>query len=84
MNISNNDTNIAQVAIKNSETDYQIITLHEFLKKGSSERTSLVLGKKAEFIDFEGNKINLLEALKSITELIKKLRSEGTLVDSMR
>ena len=84
MNISNNDTNIAQVAIKNSETDYQIITLHEFLKKGSSERTSLVLGKKAEFIDFERNKINLLEALKSITELIKKLRSEGTLVDSMR
>lgn len=79
-----NDTNIAQVAIKNSETDYQIITLHEFLKKGTAERTALVIGKKVEFIDFEGNKINLVVALKSITELIKKLRTEGTLVSAMQ
>ncbi|MEQ9439280.1 MAG: hypothetical protein RIG62_09535 [Cyclobacteriaceae bacterium] len=79
----NNGTNIAQVAIKHSETDYQIITLHEFLKKGTAERTSLVLGKKVEFIDFQGDKISLLEALKAITELIKQLRAEGTLISSM-
>ena len=79
----NNNTNIAQVAIKHSETDYQIITLHEFLKKGSTERTSLVLAKKVEFINFEGGKIPMLEALKAITDLIKQLRAEGTLISSM-
>ena len=78
-----NEANIAQVSVKNSDTDYALITLHEFLKKGASERTELVMQKKAEFIDFKGNKIPTLVALKSITALIKKLREEGKFFTSV-
>lgn len=77
------ETNIAQVAIKNSDTDYEIISLFQFLKKSAIERTELVVGKKVEFIDFNGSKVPLLEGLKAITLLIKKLREEGQLLSNM-
>ena len=77
------DTNIAQVSIKNSETDYDVISLFQFLKKGIAERTALVTAKRVEFIDFKGNKVPLLEGLRAITTLIKKLREEGTLISSL-
>ncbi|WPP48432.1 hypothetical protein [Catalinimonas niigatensis] len=77
------ETNIAQVAIKKSETDYEVITLFQFLKKSAIERTELVVGKKVEFIDYKGGKVPLLEGLKAITLLIKKLREEGQLLSNM-
>ena len=77
-----NATNIAQVAIKHSETDYQII-ITRVPEKGNCEAYLAGAGKKIEFIDFDEGRIPMLAALKAITELIKKLRSEGTLMSSM-
>ncbi|MGB3617363.1 MAG: hypothetical protein WBA12_04540 [Catalinimonas sp.] len=77
-------TNIAQIVIKLSATDHQVITLFEFLKKDISERTQLITSRKLEFVDFEGEKIPKLVALRAITSLIKKLREEGTLVSMMK
>ena len=78
-----NEVNIAQVSIKNSDTDFDLITLHEFLKKPAFERTDMIMKKRVEFIDFSGNKVPTLEALKAITALIKKLREEGKLFTSV-
>jgi hypothetical protein len=78
-----NEANIAQVSVKNSDTDYDLITLHEFLKKAASERTELVMQKRVEFINYKGGKIPTLDALKSITALIKKLREEGKFFTSI-
>lgn len=77
------DTNIAQVSIKNSETDYDVISLFQFLKKGVAERTALVTAKRIEFIDFHGGKVPLLDGLRAITSLIKKLREEGMLISNL-
>jgi len=77
------EINIAQVSVKNSDTDYDLITLHEFLKKSAGERTELVMQKRIEFINYQGGKIPLLEALKAITALIKKLREEGKFFTSV-
>lgn len=77
------ETNIAQVAIKKSDTDYEVISLFQFLKKSVVERTELVVAKKVEFIDYQGSKVPLLEGLKAITLLIKKLREEGQLLSNM-
>lgn len=77
------EVNIAQVSVKNSDTDYDLITLHEFLKKGAGERTELVVQRRVEFINYQGGKIPTLEALKSITALIKKLREEGKFFTSV-
>ena len=77
------ETNIAQVSIKNSETDYDVISLLHFLKKNVAERTALVTSKKVEFIDFHGNKIPLLQALRSITLLIKNLREAGVTISNL-
>ena len=77
------ETNIAHVSIKNSETDYDVITLFQFLKKGIAERTELVTSKRVEFIDFYGDKVPLLEGLRAITTLIKNLREEGVLISSL-
>lgn len=78
-----NEVTIAQVSIKNSDTDFELITLHEFLKKPAFERSNLIIAKRVEFIDFSGVKIPTLDALKSITSLIKKLREEGKLINSV-
>jgi hypothetical protein len=83
IDIALKETNIAQVALKKSDTDYEVITLFQFLTKSPVERTELVVGKKVEFIDYKGGKIPLLEGLKAITFLIKKLREEGQLLSSM-
>ena len=77
------ETNIAQVSVKNSETDYDIISLFQFLKKGVVERTELVKAQQIEFIDFHGDKVSLLEGLRAITTLIKKLREEGVLISNL-
>lgn len=77
------ETNIAQVSIKNTETDYDVISLTQFLKKNVVERTMLITSKRVEFVDFHGNKIPLLEGLKAITVLMRQLREEGTLVDNL-
>ena len=78
------DYNIAQVSLKRSNTDYELITLHQFLKKDVKERTDLVMNKQVQFFDFQGNQVPIVEALKSITELIKKLRSEGKLLTDLQ
>ena len=83
LNAALKDTNIAQVSIKNSETDYDVISLFQFLKKGIVERTALVTAKKIEFIDYHGEKVPLLEGLRAITALVKKLREEGVLISNM-
>jgi len=77
------DYNIAQVSLKKSNTDYELITLHQFLKKDVKERTDLVMRKMVQFFDYQGNQIPTVEALRSITELIKKLRSEGKLLANL-
>ena len=78
------DYNIAQVSLKRSNTDYELITLHQFLKKDVKERTELVMKKMVQFFDYQGNQVPTVEALKSITELIKKLRSEGKLLADLK
>jgi len=75
--------NIANVSVQKSATDHELITLHQFLKKPAMDRFNLVKDKKVEFIDYNGDKINTLLALKEITELIKSLRKEGTLSEMM-
>lgn len=83
MNAALRETNIAQVSIRNSETDYDVVSLTQFLKKNVMERTTLITSKRVEFIDFHGNKVPLLEGLKAITLLMKQLREEGTLFASL-
>ncbi len=83
MNTALRETNIAQVSIKNSETDYNVVSLAQFLKKNVMERTALITSKRVEFIDFHGNKIPLLEGLRAVTLLMKQLREEGTLLASL-
>ena len=77
------ETNIAQVSIQNSETDYDVVSLAHFLKKNVMERTTLITSRRVEFVDFEGNKIPLLDGLKAITVLMKRLREEGTLIANL-
>lgn len=69
--------NIAQVSIKLSETSFDLITLHQFLKLPLSDRHSMIRQQRVEFIDIVGDKIKLIDGLKAITELIKNLREEG-------
>lgn len=78
------DYNIGQISLKRSDTDYEMITLHQFLKKDVKERTDLVMQKRVQFFDFKGNSIPLLDALRSITELFKKLRAEGILLNDLK
>lgn len=75
--------NIAQVSIKLAEGSYEMITLHQFLKKNAGERTELAMKRKVQFFDFSGEPIPLLDALRSITDLIRKLRDEGNLLSAM-
>ena len=77
------ETNIAQVSVQNSETDYDVVSLANFLKKNAMERTTLITSKRVEFVDFEGNKIPLLDGLKAITVLMRRLREEGTLIANL-
>lgn len=77
------ETNIAQVSIQNTETDYDIVSLTHFLKKNAMERTTLITSKRIEFVDYQGNKIPLLDGLKAITALMRRLREEGTLITSL-
>ncbi len=77
------ETNIAQVSIKNTETDYEVISLTQFLQKNVIERTTLITSKRVEFVDFHGNKIPLLDGLKAITLLMRQLREQGTLVANL-
>ena len=72
------EINIAQVSIKTSDTNFDLITLHQFFKIPALKRHDMIKAQQVEFIDATGNKIKLLDALKAITELIKKLREEGT------
>lgn len=72
------EVNIAQVSIKTSDTNYDLITLHQFFKISALKRHDMIKAQQIEFIDISGKKIKLIDALKSITELIKKLREEGT------
>ena len=72
------EINIAQVSIKTSDTNFDLITLHQFFKIPALKRHDMIKAQQVEFIDVKGEKIKLLDALKAITELIKKLREEGT------
>ena len=75
------EVNIAQVSVKTSDTNFDLITLHQFFKIPALKRFELTKAQSVEFIDIQVNKIKLLDALKAITELIKKLRQEGTYPD---
>ncbi len=68
---------IANVVIRKSGTDHEIMPLHSFLKIPVSQRHQLISQKNVEFIDFKGGKIPFLDALKLITALIQQLRNEG-------
>ncbi|UZR99053.1 hypothetical protein [Chondrinema litorale] len=70
--------NIAQVSICSSDTNFDLVTLHQFLKIPSLKRNELIMQQKIEFIDIAGDKINLIDGLRAITSLIKKLREEGS------
>lgn len=83
INAAVRETNISQVSIKNSETDYDAVSLTHFLKKSAMERTTLITSKRVEFVDFQGNKIPLLEGLRAITALMKRLREEGSLIANL-
>ncbi|MGK7393921.1 MAG: hypothetical protein ACNS62_05095 [Candidatus Cyclobacteriaceae bacterium M3_2C_046] len=75
---------IANVAIRRSATDHELLPLHSFLKIPLSQRHQLISQKSVEFIDFSGKKIPFLDALKSITALIQQLRSEGKYGEYMK
>jgi len=68
---------IANVVIRRSGTDHELLPLHSFLKIPLSQRHQLISQKNVEFIDYKGGKIPFLDALKSITALIQQLRTEG-------
>lgn len=71
------EVNIANVSIKRSNTNFDLISLHQFLKIPSFERHDMIKQHMVEFIDISGGKIKLIDGLKAITELIKQLRNEG-------
>lgn len=72
---------IAQVSIKRSDTNWDLITLHQFLKIPPLDRNTIIREQGVEFIDGNGDKIKLIDALKSITELIKRLREDNKFYD---
>lgn len=78
------DTIIANVSVKNSDTSYDLITLHQFLKLPLTKRHELIKTQQVEFIDNIGDKIKLIDGLKAITELIKNLREEGKYSDFIK
>lgn len=78
-----NDIIIANVSIKNSDTSYDLVTLHQFLNLPLTKRHDLIKSQQIEFIDNVGSKIKLIDGLKAITGLIKKLREEGKYADFM-
>ncbi|SDL28858.1 Ammonium Transporter Family [Catalinimonas alkaloidigena] len=78
------ETNIAQVAVKQSDTDFEVMSLLQFLKINALERNKLVMAKRVEFVDFEGNKISILSALTAITALMAKLRADNQLVTALK
>jgi len=75
---------IANVVIRRSGTDHELLPLHSFLRIPLSERHQLISQKNVEFIDFKGDKIPFLDALKSITSLIQQLRTEGRFGEYMK
>jgi len=75
------DINIAQVSIRTSGTNFDLISLHQFLNIPALKRHELIRKQHVEFIDIRGNKISFLEGLKAITALIKKLREDGSYMD---
>jgi len=77
----NKEINIAQVSIKNSDTHFDLISLHQFLKLPITKRHDLIKQQMIEFIDETGGKIKLIDGLRAITDLIKRLREEGTYMD---
>lgn len=71
------DINIVHVSVKTSSNNYDLLTLHQFLKLPAQKRYDLIKNRQIEFLDINGDKINLLEGMKAITLLIKQLREEG-------
>jgi hypothetical protein len=80
----NLDINIAQVSIRTSGTNFDLISLHQFLNIPALKRHELIRKQHVEFLDTLGNKINFLDGLKSITALIKKLREDGSYMDFLK
>lgn len=68
---------IANVVLKKTNNDYELISVKKFVGKGAMERHRLIKEKLVEFVDYEGNPIDLLSALQAITVFIKKLRELG-------
>lgn len=71
------DVLIAHVSVKKSDRNFDLISLHQFLKMPLNKRHDLIKDQKIEFIDTLGEKVKLVDGLKAITDLIKKLREEG-------
>jgi len=70
---------IANVSIKRSASDHELISVKQFFQISIQERMVLVKDNKVEFIDFEGNKIPTMDGLKQISKLVKYLNSNGLL-----
>ncbi len=52
--------NIAQVSICSSETNFDLVTLHQFLKIPSLKRNELIMQQKVEFIDIYMQKLSII------------------------
>lgn len=74
---------IAQISVKRSDTDHEILTPQEFIKLSFTERTRLIQQRAVEFIDFNGEKVSLLAGMKELTRIIQKLRETGSLYQTM-
>jgi hypothetical protein len=77
------DIPIANVSIKKSETDYELVSIEDFLKIPVQERTQMIMARAVQFFDEKGNNISLATAMVMITNLLKQLREAGVLLNVM-
>ncbi|MEM6829188.1 MAG: hypothetical protein AAF551_01645 [Bacteroidota bacterium] len=62
-------TRIANVSIKKNANDYKLYTLSEFKEHFTIvDRVQLIQKGAIEFIDFDGNKIKLSEAIRLLNQ----------------
>ncbi|MEM9338831.1 MAG: hypothetical protein AAGA66_08900 [Bacteroidota bacterium] len=62
-------TRIANVSIKKNANDYKLYTLSEFKEDFTIvDRVQLIQKGAIEFIDFDGNKIKLSEAIRLLNQ----------------
>lgn len=82
--MSEENIKIANVSIKRSETDHELLTIKQYLKMPIADRFKMVEQRRIEFIDFSGAKIPLLLGLRVLREFVKKMKSDGTYLDFLK